>query len=105
MEDVSFEPNISIDLFQNEIIINGQLINISDYRLIKKTIAKIINEGHKSLSVTFNDTDSITSSVLGYFLKLVQKDKIELKMKVRSNNLYSLLDMLRLVEIFKVSKI
>lgn len=105
MEDVSFEPNISIDLFQNEIIINGQLINISDYRLIKETIAKIINEGHKSLSVTFNDTDSITSSVLGYFLKLVQKDKIELKMKVRSNNLYSLLDMLRLVEIFKVSKI
>lgn len=105
MEDITIEPNIQLDIFEHEIIIKGQLVTISDYRVIKEAIKKIIEQGHRSISVTFIDTDSITSSVLGYFLKLVQKEKLDFKMNVKSNNLYNLLDMLSMIKVFNVNKI
>jgi len=87
----------------NNITIVGNIKSVSDYQQIRSTIDSVVAT---SSSVTINIVDSlsITSSVIGYFNKLVLKDKIDLSMKIGNDQLMSLLDDLNLTSVFKARK-
>ncbi|MCX8085004.1 MAG: hypothetical protein N3C60_08805 [Calditerrivibrio sp.] len=97
------EPNVTITTVGNEVLVGGDVVNITDYRLIKESVLKAIGSEGKYVKVIFSDAESLTSSVIGFFLKLVQKDNIEVKMVVKKNTLMSLLEILGLVKIFNVT--
>ena len=59
---------------------------------------------HKSIIIEIKDSISITSSIIGYFTKLVQKEGIDLSIKVGDESLMELFDDLNLVSLFKVRK-
>ncbi|MEO1937315.1 MAG: hypothetical protein ABGW85_01635 [Sulfurimonas sp.] len=87
----------------NVVTIKGNIKTVSDYQEIKSTLDSMIT-AHKSITINIPDSISITSSVIGYFTKLVQKEKIDLSIKVGDSDLMELFDDLGLVSLFKVRK-
>jgi len=103
--DENFEINISLTVKNNEVIVSGNVISISDYWLIKENVINLVEKGHKEIIITFNDAELLSSSVIGFFLKLTLKDKINLKIKVKNPQLYSFMEILGLIKTLQVEKI
>ena len=93
--------NISTSL--NTITISGNIKSVSDYQEIKKVMDEAI-QNNKSIILNIKDSISIISSVIGYFNKLVLKDKIDLHIYVGDEQLMELFEDLNLVSMFKVKK-
>ena len=94
---------MTISTSQNTITLNGNIKSVSDYQSIKSTIDSLAQQ-HKSITIDLLDSISITSSVIGYFNKLVLKDKIDLHINVGSEQLMELFDDLNLTSLFKVKR-
>lgn len=88
-----------------ELIIRGNIKTITDYEDIKRAIKEQMNRDVKDIDVKIENSSSITSSVVGFFLKVINKDKINLKVMVKDDRLYKILKDLNLLELFKVSKL
>jgi len=87
----------------NIVTISGNIKSVTDYQRIKDTIDTLIIT-HKSIIIEIKDSISITSSIIGYFTKLVQKEGIDLSIKVGDESLMELFDDLNLISLFKVRK-
>lgn len=88
----------------NTITIDGNIKSISDFQKIKSDIDSVAKT-HKNITIKIVDSLSITSSVIGYFNKLVLKDGININMNIGNEQLMSLLKDLNLVSTFNASKI
>ncbi|EQB39166.1 hypothetical protein M947_08405 [Sulfurimonas hongkongensis] len=87
----------------NTIDITGNIKSISDFSQIKSLVDGVVAD-HKSITINIVDSLSITSSVIGYFNKLVLKDKINIDMRVGNEQLLNLIDDLNLTSVFKARK-
>jgi hypothetical protein len=85
------------------VTISGNIKSISDFQEIKSTLDKVTSE-NSSIVLKIEDSISITSSVIGYFNKLILKDNIKIDMQIGNDDLISLLDDLSLSEVFNVRK-
>lgn len=94
---------MEINATSNTITIKGNIKSISDFAQIKSSIDGVTSQ-HQSITVNIIDSFSVTSSVIGYFNKLVLKDKINLRMNVGSKQLIDLLDDLNLTATFNAKK-
>jgi hypothetical protein len=88
----------------NIVTITGNIKSVSDYQEIKKAVDSLVDT-HKNIVIEIKDSISITSSIIGYFTKLVQKEGISLSIKVSDTNLMELFDDLNLVSLFQVRKV
>jgi hypothetical protein len=95
---------MEISSHDNIVNIDGNIKSISDFQNIKNTVDSIVAQ-HKKIVVNINDSISITSSVIGYFNKLILKDNIDLELNVASKQLIELFDDLNLTAAFKVRSI
>jgi len=87
----------------NIVTISGNIKSISDFAKIKSCVDDVADQ-YSSIIINIVDSLSITSSVIGYFNKLVLKDKISLKMNVGNAQLMLLLDDLHLTSTFKAKR-
>ena len=94
---------MEISSTDNQITIAGNIKTVSDYQEIKTRIDSVISQ-HKTITINIKDSISITSSVIGYFTKIVMKDKINLTMMVGNSQLLDLLDDLSLKSVFKAKQ-
>jgi hypothetical protein len=94
---------MEISVTANHIQITGNIKTVDDFQNIKRAFDNLISQ-NKSLVVSIPDSLSITSSVIGYFNKLVLKDGIELRLKIGNEELLSLLDDLGLTSTFKATR-
>jgi len=94
---------MDISVTSNIVTISGNIKSVTDYQRIKDTIDSLIAT-HKSIIIEIKDSISITSSIIGFFTKLVQKEGIDLSIKVGDESLMELFDDLNLVSLFKVRK-
>lgn len=85
----------------NIVNIDGNIKAITDFQEIKNTIDSI-TANNKSIIININDSISITSSVIGYFNKLVLKDNVKIEIHVGSPKLTELFDDLNLVSTFNI---
>jgi len=88
----------------NNITIIGNIKSISDFQKIKQSTDTMVKT-HKSITIKIIDSLSITSSVIGYFNKLVLKDEIRIKMNIGNAQLMNLIKDLNLVSTFNASKV
>jgi len=95
---------MDISVTSNIVTISGNIKSVTDYQRIKDVIDSLIAT-HKSIIIEIKDSISITSSIIGYFTKLVQKEGIDLSIKVGDESLMELFDDLNLVSLFKVRKV
>ncbi|KJR41950.1 hypothetical protein MCHI_002152 [Candidatus Magnetoovum chiemensis] len=89
----------------SEVTITGHIKTIEDYQKIKQTINSLIEKGLKELTLRIPDSLSMTSSVIGYLLKLVYENNISLSLFVCDDRLYNLLEVLNLATVFNVKRI
>ena len=81
--------------------IEGNVTSIDDYVNIKNVFQELADRGVKEIDIFFLDSVSITSSVIGFMLKLVNVDKIRLNVITGDKKLLNLLDELELREVFR----
>jgi len=94
---------MNISKASNIVTITGNIKSVHDYQKIKESIDSLI-ASNKTIIINIQDSISITSSVIGYFTKLVQKEGIDVSLKVGDASLMELFDDLNLVTLFKVRK-
>jgi len=87
----------------NTINITGNIKSINHLSEIKSLIDSVVSQ-HKSIIVNIVDSLSITSSVIGYFNKLILKDNINIEMRIGNDQLLNLLNDLNLTSTFKARK-
>jgi hypothetical protein len=95
---------MDISVSSNIVTITGNIKTVNDFQNIKTNIDAVVSS-QKSIVVNLVDSLSITSSVIGYFNKLVLKDKIDLTLGVGNEQLIELLEDLSLKSLFKARKI
>ena len=86
----------------NELSINGNIKSIEDGMAIKEAMNALKNQGAKSIQVKIQDSFSMTSTVIGFLMKLVNIDQIRISLFVSDRRLYQLLEELSLVQAFNV---
>jgi hypothetical protein len=94
---------MELEVSSNTLIIKGNIKSINDFQNIKQKVdAMIVN--NKLININILDSLSITSSVIGYFNKLVLKDNIDIHMNIKNEQLLHLLDDLSLISTFKAKR-
>jgi|SRR5208283_1340760 len=88
----------------SEITVTGHIKSIEDYQEIKFAVRNLIDKGKDAVSIKIPDSLSMTSSVIGFLLKLIFVDKVKISMCVKDERLFSLLDVLNLITVFNVTK-
>ena len=86
----------------NELTLIGNIKSIEDSSEIKNAINTLQKNGAKSILFRIKDSFSMTSTVIGYLMKLVNLDKISVSLVVGDPRLYQLLEELSLVQSFNV---
>jgi hypothetical protein len=81
--------------------IYGNVKSVSHFQEIKQYVDSHIQESD-TITITLKDSISLVSSVIGYFNRLVQKDKKTINLVIFNQELYDLLDDLKLIDIFNV---
>ncbi len=95
---------MEISVSSDKITITGNIKSVSDFQQIKSTIDNVVSQ-HKSILIHIVDSLSMTSSVIGYFNKLVLKDGVNLQIHVGNQQLLDLLNDLSLTSTFKARKV
>ena len=95
---------MEISSSSNVVTITGNIKSISDFQEIKTTL-DLVASTNSAIVINLTDSISITSSVIGYFNKLVLKDKISLSLKVGNSQLIDLINDLNLTKIFNAKKV
>jgi hypothetical protein len=90
---------------ESEATITGHIKTIDDYLKIKGSLNGLVEKGKNNISIKIPESVSMTSSLIGYLLKLVLENKIEVKLFITDERLYNLLETLNLVEVLKAQKI
>jgi len=85
------------------LLIKDNIKSVEHFQNIKSAL-DIMGTNHKSITIKIPDSLSMTSSVIGYLMKLIHKEGINLTMEVGDERLYSLLDDLGLKDEFHVRK-
>jgi len=88
----------------NTITLIGNIKTVNDFQDIKRSIDLIVKE-YKDITLNIQDSLSITSSVIGYFNKIVLKDKINLNMNIGNEKLFNLINDLNLTSVFQAKKV
>ena len=88
----------------NTITLTGNIKTVNDFQDIKRSIDLITKE-YKDITLNIQDSLSITSSVIGYFNKIVLKDKINLNMNIGNEKLFNLINDLNLTSVFQAKKV
>ncbi len=94
---------MELEVSSNNLVIKGNIKSVSDFQNIKQSVDAMVVQ-HKLININIVDSLSITSSVIGYFNKLVLKDNIDLHMNVKNEQLLNLLDDLNLASTFKAKR-
>jgi hypothetical protein len=84
----------------NELTIVGNIKTIEDSLEIKKAIEVLLQKGAKNIVMKIQDSFSMTSTVIGHLMKLVNIDKIPVSVQLGDQRLFQLLEDLSLVQTF-----
>lgn len=85
-----------------ELIISGNIKTIDDSIALRAAVQKLVDGGCSSIMLKIPDSFAMPSAVIGYLMKLVNRDKVQLNVIAGDQRLRELLDELQLTEQFGV---
>jgi|SRR5208283_592508 len=88
-----------------EVTVLGHIKSIEDHQKIKDTVSGLVSNGNKSIVVNIQDSMSITSSVIGFFLKLINVDQVKITLLVKDARLFNTLSAMKLIAVLNVQHI
>ena len=90
---------------ENTIEIIGNVKTIDDYEQIRHIIDSMVNYGIKDIHFKLLNSFSLTSSVIGYLIKIINLENVTLTTYVSDERLMKLLNSLNLKALFNVRQI
>ena len=93
---------ITVTKKSNSIVVEGNIKNLEDVGRIRDEIESYNLKGGDSFSIEIKDSFAMPSALIGYLIKLIQKDNINLSMCACDDRLLGLLDDLGLIRAFNV---
>lgn len=96
---------MEIKIHDKQIDIKGNIKTVENYMTIKEEVQKIVDRGADHLTFIIHDSLSMTSSVIGYLMKLVKVDGIHIAMQIHDDRLIDMIEELSLTQIFGVRKL
>jgi len=87
----------------NELVINGIIKTIDDSMTLRDAVQKLHEGGATSITLRIEDSFALPSAVIGYLMKLVNRDKVRLTLQAGDRRLCELLDELQLTATFNVT--
>lgn len=87
----------------NELVINGIIKTIDDSIALREATEKLHESGANAITLRIEDSFALPSAVIGYLMKLVNRNKVKLTLLAGDNRLIELLDELQLRETFGAS--
>ncbi len=88
----------------NTLEINGNIKGLDDFFQIKEDILKMELTNSDTLVLDIKNSFSMPSAMIGYLLKLIRQDRIQVILNVYDRRLLELLDDLNLNLIFNVNE-
>jgi len=89
-----------------EIHIDENIKSLGDNDAIKHAIEDAWHDDNeKSINIFINDSFIITSSVIGFLIKFIKKDKIKITINIYNEELYEMLDDMNLLKALNVKKV
>lgn len=85
----------------HELTIRGNIKSIDDSNRIKDTLGTL-RKGEAGILIKIPDSFSMTSTVIGFLMKLVHVDQVRVSLVVGDPRLFQLLEDLSLVQTFNV---
>lgn len=99
------ELNIKNSSSAVDIIIKGNIKSVSDTDSIKSAIQETWDvDDTKPINIRIDDSFIITSSVIGFLIKFIKKDKIPISLFVKNDELFEMLDDMNLVNVLNVRR-
>jgi hypothetical protein len=89
----------------NELTISGNIKSIDDGKEIKDAVNTLISGGATTLNLKIHESFSMTSTVIGFLMKLVNIDQVRVSLVVGDQRLYQLLEDLCLIQAFNVRRL
>ena len=86
-----------------DVNVDGVIKSVSDSQSIKDAVDSCT--GASSVNLNIRNSFSVTSSVIGYLLKKVQADKMQLRINVTDDRLVELFKTLNLIEVLNVHNV
>jgi hypothetical protein len=85
-----------------ELTVSGNIKTIDDSIALRAAVQKLVDGGCSSVTLRIADSFAMPSAVIGYLMKLVNRDKVQLHVIAGDQRLRELLDELQLSELFGV---
>ncbi len=95
---------IKINNLGNKVVVEGNIKSIEHYNQLKSTVDEMLLN-NKTIVVTLVDSISLTSSIIGYFTKIINVNGVVLELYVSDDGLFDLLDDLGLIQLFNVKRL
>jgi len=90
----------------NTITIKGHISTLNHYMEIKQVIHESIAANNlQAFTILIPDSNTITSSMIGFFIKIVNMDRINLTLKVGQEDLFNMLKDLNVATLFNLEKL
>jgi len=83
-----------------ELTITGNIKSTADYLAIRDLVTETLWGGGQEVTLRIHESLSMPSSVIGFFVKLVNRDKIRLTLIIQDPRLLELIDELSLTTLF-----
>jgi hypothetical protein len=87
----------------NELVITGIIKTIDDSMTLRDAVQKLYEGGATSITLRIEESFALPSAVIGYLMKLVNRDKVRLILQAGDRRLCELLDELQLTGTFNVT--
>jgi len=88
-----------------KIVIEENIKSLSDNDVIKVAIENAWNKNiDKPIEIYIKDSFIITSSVIGFLIKFIKKDKIPITLYINNDELYEMMDDMNLIETLNIKK-
>lgn len=85
-----------------ELAVSGIIKTIDDSMTLREAIQKLVEGGADTLTLRIEDSFAMPSAVIGYLMKLVNRDKVRLTFLASDQRLCDLLEELQLTGTFGV---
>jgi hypothetical protein len=90
---------------ENKIEIDGAVNTIQNYQEIKGEVESMLSMGITDVHIVLRNTPSLTSSIIGYLIKVRAVNRATVTLHVASDQLYELLEQLNLTSSFNVIRV
>ncbi|ADU65808.1 hypothetical protein LGV61_05575 [Desulfurispirillum indicum] len=86
------------------LVITGNIKSIRHSQMIRESVEQCLRGGVKSIHLIIEDSFSMTSTVIGFLMKIINEEGVKVSMTISDHRLWQLLNDFQLIEMFRVQE-